>query len=112
MSYTIQCTITKLSSDGSVMVKGCEGYCFKKNGIEKNLLLEFDENAAKEETGQFCLKPQDESYKSDEKMLNILSGAVSNNKRVELVLGVDESAENSDGEKETFLKITTVTIIA
>ena len=94
MSYTIQCTITKLSSDGSVVVKGCEGFFLKKDGTEYNVFVD-GMNARLQKS----LLKLGKKNNWGEWEFALLRDAVSNNKKVELLVSDD-------------LKIESVSIIA
>lgn len=84
MSYTIQCTITKLSSDGSVMVKGCEGYRSKIGDKEYNVLINGTESKLCELSSKF-----EKGSQWGEWEFALLRDAVCNNKRVELIVADD-----------------------
>lgn len=86
MGYIIQATITKISSDDFVEIKGCEGYALKKDGKDINLLLECEDNKSVKNDGRFCLREQCEKYEFDAKLVVIFRDAACNNKKVELVI--------------------------
>ena len=79
MSYKIQCTIKKLSSDGSVMIKGCDGYTNKIGDKEYNLFVEGTDIKAIETSTE--LK---KGTNWGELEFALLRDAVCNNKKVEL----------------------------
>ena len=89
MRYIIQSTITKISSTKSVEIKGCEGFSFKKEGKDMNLLLECDDNKCVKEDGNFCLRKQCDDYSFKNELVDFLRDAACNNKKVELEIEDD-----------------------
>ena len=84
MSYTIQCTITKLSSNGSVEIKGCEGYRSKIGNNECNIFIDGMNSKLQESPSKLG-----KTDKWGEWEFTLLRDAVGNNKRVELIVSDD-----------------------
>ena len=79
--YTIQCTISKLSSNGSVVVKGCDGYRKKVGEKDYNVLVE-----GTCEKFQDCSTQLKKGGNWGEWEFALLRDAACNNKKVELVI--------------------------
>jgi hypothetical protein len=86
--YMIQCTIKKLKSNGSVVIKGCDGFAVKSDGKEYNLFMDTDTSSDDKTSIGSVLRDADIEFRLKDGLHEweflLLRDAVCNNKKVEL----------------------------
>jgi hypothetical protein len=86
--HMIQCTIKKLRSNGSVVIKGCDGFAVKSDGKEYNLFMDTDSSSDDKASIGSVLRDADIEFRLKDGLHEweflLLRDAVCNNKKVEL----------------------------